>query len=158
MFFLQSTISHHFSIPISFFKYMSIYIYIYWSLRILAKIFLFLWSFRPFSLPIPTMAATASNGFSTRFPVPIAEPSTSYSSTASRSQIRFGSRHLRIKRLVSETRFSSSNLNPSCCSLTSSENSIQSNKVESMALAVSALELLKTSAAESESHFEILIF
>ncbi|PON93735.1 Tetrapyrrole biosynthesis, glutamyl-tRNA reductase [Trema orientale] len=94
------------------------------------------------------MAAAAANGFATRFPCPIAEPSTSCSSLASGSRLRFGSRPFRIHRLVSGRRLSSSNLNPSCLVGGSDKNSIQSGAVESMALSVSPLELLKTSTAE----------
>ncbi|KAL5556904.1 hypothetical protein UlMin_039140 [Ulmus minor] len=89
------------------------------------------------------MAAAASNGFSACLSRPMAEPSTSYSSMASPSQIRFVRKPMKNKRLVSSGRGAYRNLN---CSL-ASEGLVQSEGVDSKALAASALELLKTSAA-----------
>ncbi|EXB51451.1 Glutamyl-tRNA reductase 1 [Morus notabilis] len=88
------------------------------------------------------MAAASANGFATVLPCPIAEPSTSYSSTASRSQIRFGYQPLKFKRFVSGRGVS---LNPRCSN--ASGDSVPSNEGDPMALAVSALEMLKTSTA-----------
>ncbi|KAF3435853.1 hypothetical protein FNV43_RR22945 [Rhamnella rubrinervis] len=90
--------------------------------------------------------AAAGNGFATSFPCLMAEPATSCSSTASsRSQLRilYGAR--RIGTLVCQR---GPFLNPRCEFASEKLVQTQRDRLDSKALSVSALQLLKTSAPD----------
>ncbi|KAM1006083.1 hypothetical protein ACFX13_002898 [Malus domestica] len=86
--------------------------------------------------------AAAASGFAASLPPPSAERTTSYSfSTSLHSQIRIPYRPLQTRTLRGGPA-----LNPRC--EMGSENSVQTVKIGSRSLSSSALELLKTSAAD----------